>query len=439
MVKKLKISLKLPVTTIQQLLPDFGIKNIRIYYLVTIFSGAWFIIANWLFFALKFVTPMQIGIIESISFGAGLLLEIPSGAIADLLGKKITVQMGLFLQTLGTLLFMFAAYSPWFIAIGNLIIIASFALISGAIEALAYDSMVEAKQESHYDTVAARIGTIYPLLFVLTAFIGGMLWKLDHYYPWIATAVCFAVAFVLSFKFSEPKVDTYQFSWKQFLQQTKTGIQQLQMPQLQKYLPILLVLLATHYMWGTGIIRIFMGEQFGYDGETLSYLVSAVMLISAVAVFHLSKLKRILGNLNGIIFLTIISLVGWLLSGVFHNSLVVGFFVFLCLTVTGQLADPWRATVINKYIDSKYRATTISTLQLFIQIPYVVIAILFGTLIETQTVKLFYLLVGFIMLCAVIWSVRYTVAEKMRPKLKQKSGEASGAPVEVPAKISREL
>ncbi len=421
------------VRVIDRLLPNFGVKNISLYYLITIFSTAWFIIANWLFFVLKFVTPTQIGIIESISFGIGLLLEIPSGAIADLLGKKITVQTGLFMQTIGVSLFLFSSYSVWFIAIGNVIIISSFAMVSGAFEALAYDSMVENKIEKHYDDVAAKVSSISPIVFIITAIAGGILWGYSIYLPWIATLICFAIALFLSFKLTEPAVDTYKFSWKQFVEQNKVGLQQLQIPQIRKHLPILLSLLAGYYMWSTGIIRIFMGEQFGYDGETLSYLVSFTMIVSSVAIYYFNSIKRKLGDTKGILVLTAIGLVGWILAGIFSNTLLIGMVVFLCITVTGQLSSPWRSTIINKYIDSKYRATTISTLQFFIQIPYVIIALVFGTMIESNVVQIFYLFVGMLMLMSILWSTKYKVRFRLQKVMEKRQ---SLPQIELPSKIN---
>lgn len=400
------------VKKIDLLFPNFGIQNISIYYAVKIFSSGFFMIANWLFFALKFVSPAFMGVLESVSFGIGMILEIPSGAIADLLGKKVTVQIGLFMQTVGLSSFMLASITPWFIVFGNIVTIAGFAMTSGSFEALAYDSMVENNQEEHYDIVAARTGAIFPFVSILTALLGGIMWRYNIYLPWIATSLCFAIAFLLSFKFKEPSVDTYTFSWQQFIKQNKIGLQQMRIPQIKKYLPVLLAILASYYMWSAGIVRIFMGEQFSYDGETLSYLVSGVMFLSSVSIFFLDKLKKLLGDARGFIVLTAINALGWFIAGLFNNSLILGAVLFVFIIITGELAEPWRSTIINKNIESKYRATVISTMQFFIQMPYVFIAVFFGFMIEKAFVQTFYLLVGATLIASIIWSILYKVRNK---------------------------
>ena len=280
------------------------------------------------------------GILESISFGLGLIIEIPSGAIADLLGKKITIQIGLFMQTIGVGMFLLAPYSVWFIIFGNILAVTSWAMISGSFEALAYDSMVETNTQQHYDVVAARVGSLFPFVSIITGFLGGVLWKYSMYLPWAASATCFAIAFLLSFKFTEPSVDTYKFSWKQFIEQNKIGIQKLKIPQIKKFLPVMFAIISSYYMWSAGIVRIFMGEQFSYNGETLSYLVSAVMFVSSITIYFMDKVKKKLGDAKGFVILTTITMIGWLLAGLFNNSLLLGAVVFLCLIVSGELAEP---------------------------------------------------------------------------------------------------
>jgi len=77
-----------------------------------------------------------------------------------------------------------------------------------------------------------------------------------------------------------------------------------------------------------------------------------------------------------------------------------GFFVLLLIGIVGSLSTPWISVVVNREIESKYRATTISTISLVSKIPYVVAAVLAGTMIDGGTFWLFNLSVG-IIICLV--------------------------------------
>jgi len=369
--------------------PTFGSKNILLYYVITAFSSAWFIIANWLFFVLRFISPYDMAVLEAVSFGIGLLLEIPSGAIADLIGKKKTVQLGLFMQTIGMVMLTLPAISIWFLIIGNITIIAAFAFISGSLEALAYDTLVENGNENKYDKVASKIGVIFPIVFVIGAFGGGLLWKISEYLPFIFSTISFFIAFIISFNLREPNVDTYQFSFKQFIKQNVEGFKQLTNINLLHYLPIFIAVAASYYMWSTGIIRVLMGEEFGYDGETLSYLIGFTMIISSITLHYFDKLKALLGNKIGLVVICVATLIAWLIAGM-TNNIIAGAFVFLLMTVAGQLHTPWVSSILNKHVPSSLRATSISTMQFFVQIPYVLIVIFYGSLVSQKLTYLFY-------------------------------------------------
>lgn len=66
-------------------------RNITVVYILTALSNAWFWIAIWVYFYLRVTDYAGIGLLETIMILTYFLGEIPTGAIADLLGKKKTM------------------------------------------------------------------------------------------------------------------------------------------------------------------------------------------------------------------------------------------------------------------------------------------------------------------------------------------------------------
>ncbi len=193
----------------------------------------------------------------------------------------------------------------------------------------------------------------------------------------------------MSFKLREPSVDTYKFSWKQFLKQNKLGFQELTNVKLRRFLPVFVSVAAGYYMWSTGIIRITMGGEFGYDGETLSYLIGVISFVASLFVFKFNQIKNVLGNKKGLVILSVLAMLGWMVAG-YGGGLALGAVAFVLLYVSGQMHRPWVSSVMNQHTPSQLRATTISTMQFMIQIPYVLVVILYGLLIESGKTSLFY-------------------------------------------------
>lgn len=393
-------------STLRHRFPSYGERNVTTFYWVSALGNAWFQIGNWLLFVLLFMGEREFAVYEAIAFGAGLLLEIPSGAIADLLGKRKTVIAGQFLLAAGAIIFILGYLSKTYLFLGNLIIISAFALISGALEALVYDTLVQSRKEEHYDDIIGKARSLEVMTLVIVSIIGAAAWQFSVYAPWMLTAAAFVVAFFVSFRFIEPKIDTEVFSWKSFLRQNRRGFHYLFKSDFRKYTFSFAALLGTFLMWSAGIIRVLMGTEFGYDGTTINLLIAGTMIASFVLSYNFSRIRRKFGDLVGFGGLLAAAAAAWIVAGVFTSSIILGALVFFAITISGTLSEVWTSVILNAHVKSKDRATAISTLSFLVQIPYVFVVILFGDLFVDGNESLFYLATGAIMLLAFVSFVR---------------------------------
>ena len=382
--------------------PTYGEKNVFWFYVLAVFGNAWFQIGNWLLYVMLFMGTDQFAVYESIAFAAGILLEIPSGAFADLMGRRRTNSIGMFMLFSGSVLFTLGYMGNLYFFFGNLIIIMGFALISGSLEALLYDTLVEKKKIEHYDEILGKANSLHILSLVVAGLIGGLAWRYSIYAPWILTSIVFGFGFLFSFKFVEPKVDTEKFSINNFIKQNRRGFHYLFKSDFRKYTFSLAVIAGSYFMWGAGIIRILMGKDFGYDGENLSYLISLTMVGGFFASYSFNKIRKKFGDKYGFSFLLALSALAWIATGVLPGSYALGALVFLAITVGGSLSKIWSSVILNKHVKSKDRATAISTLSFFMQIPYVFIVILYSQLVTNGTAAVFYIIVGVLLLFAMV-------------------------------------
>lgn len=374
--------------------PNYGEDNVKWFYVVTILGNSWFQLGNWLLFVLLFMGEREFAVYEAVAFGIGILVEIPSGAFADMLGKKRAVSIGLFMQAFGSVIFTLGFLGNGYFFFGNLIMIVAFAFISGSLEALVYDSLVEKKKEKHYDDIIGKARSLDILASIVASAIGGILWQYSIYAPWALTAFVFFIAFFLSFKFIEPSIDTEIFSFKNFINQNKKGFYFLFRSDFRKYTLSFALITGSFLMWSAGIIRVLMGRDFGYDGSTINYLISATLLVSFFTTFSFFKIRKKLGDKIGFSLLLATASLAWILSGLFSNSMLIGALVFIIITVSGKLSEVWTSVILNAHVKSKDRATAISTLSFLIQIPYVLLVVMFGNMIADGSAATFYIVTG---------------------------------------------
>ena len=75
----------------------------RKFLIYQLFSNLWFIGAVWLYFYRLFITDQQVGFLDGMAFGIGLVAQIPTGALADRFGRDKITRLGLILEGVGLL------------------------------------------------------------------------------------------------------------------------------------------------------------------------------------------------------------------------------------------------------------------------------------------------------------------------------------------------
>lgn len=105
-----------------------------------------------------------------------VILEIPSGILADRWSRKNMLALGAFLKALCYLTWLLSK-NFYFIALGFIFWGISSTLRSGAEEALLYDSLVLEKRESSFDRIYGRGRFLSGASNILAAVTGGIIGK----------------------------------------------------------------------------------------------------------------------------------------------------------------------------------------------------------------------------------------------------------------------
>ena len=84
------------------------------------------------------------------------LLEVPTGAVADRLGRRVSIAAGAFLASAGSL--VYASFpSIWVFMLAEILYAAAYALCSGADEALVYDTLAALGRQGEASRTMARL------------------------------------------------------------------------------------------------------------------------------------------------------------------------------------------------------------------------------------------------------------------------------------------
>lgn len=395
--------------------PKANTPNIKWFYVLSALNNVWFIEGNWFFFWLRFMDPGQLGILDASVFAYGLVAEIPSGAIADLLGKRKSLITAMLMNGVGTM-FMAFAQGFWHLAIGFIIAQTGWALYSGAAEALAYDSLVDVKEEKSYDEVISASSAINRIVATVTILLGGLLYSWNFRATHLAWSLACFLAVFIAWKLTEPKMDTEKFSFTNYLNQLVDGTKALFNKKLKFFIFVILALLGGDFMFNWGLVKPAAGEMFGFMAESQAILFAFFTAISAVLVSFMPQIRKIFSDKKGLFLLTAIMGFGFLFS-----SLPLGYagiFPMLMISLAGGFAYPWISVVVNREIESKHRATALSAVALLTKIPYVMLAVIAGKMIEQQQLPRFMFIVGIFIMMSVVLS--FTLKRIINPFLAKK-------------------
>ncbi len=154
---------------------SFYKRNIKVNYMFMFFNSLNITHGFWMIFlASKGVSLVQLGILEGLFHFVSFFMETPTGAIADIFGRKTSRILGRVLYT-GYILLMLFGTSYHHFVLAFIFCAIGWNLESGAGDALVYDSLLETGEEGRYMKVNGWLEVVYQAGQALALVVGGLI------------------------------------------------------------------------------------------------------------------------------------------------------------------------------------------------------------------------------------------------------------------------
>lgn len=353
--------------------------NLKLAFPLAFASMLFFPSAIWMFFYIQYLSFAEIAGIMAMGAIFSLILEVPTGVFADIVGRKWAVFSAYLLFAVAMI---GVANSTTYLGflIWTMVNATVNALYSGSMEALVYDTLKERGEEDTYDHWVSRMETATWIGLFVSTIIGGYLYALDPRLPYYVQAVFMGVATVVSLFLREPRLDSYQYKLMDGVKQNLVGFYELLVNTKRRYLTLVFVTIGVGYYIAADILGISQAREYGLKPEIVGWVFGAGYIISALASHHYPALRKLLGEMRLV----------WMAAGVMIASFLmakyVGVWVGVGLIIMRIASSTTfrnsRSVIINREITSKNRATTLSTLNLLVMLPYALLANLIGSYID---------------------------------------------------------
>ncbi len=374
-------------------------KNINNDYLYKFLSAFDITSAIWvLYLGYKGMSLVQIGLLEGIFHITGFISEIPTGALADLFGRKRMIIIGRITSLISAIIMLFSNSFLGF-AIGFILSAWGYNLNSGSEEALVYDTLKTLNREDEYLKINGRINLIIEISQGLAVFIGGVLSQIDFSISYITAIIIGIFSLIISFNFTEVSIRGKHEEKITIISHFKTSINILKNNKI-----LLNILMFFPLIYTFSAIIYFYGQQFLNDVGYSRLDISIIFLFNGV----LSSLGSILSNriynrFKKLGWLTISTVISILIILMGYLSKELSILIFLSIGFLTAILQPISSKLINSMVESKQRATIISVESMFFSLMMIILFPISGLIGDVFSLDFSFKVIGVIgMLIAII-------------------------------------
>jgi MFS family permease len=287
-------------------------------------------------------------------------LEIPTGTVADFFGRKTSMILSSFVCAAALL--VYTSYPSFFVfMIGEFLFAIGFTLMSGADEALVYDTLKEIGRESESKKIYSRMESIKLGGITVSAIIGSVIAKyLGLRAPMLLQTIPLCIAGFIGFSLKEPKVSDKTEQKIPYTKVLTGGIKYFFKNKILKILALDMIFvnaLAWVIIWFYQPILMHLGVDIAYFGSIHAMMSFAQIII----ISNFIRLEKILGSKKRLLFIgSFITGVSFIALGLSRTVAVVIIFIIFGAAF-GLNRLPLFISYMNKYIPSDKRATVLST------------------------------------------------------------------------------
>jgi MFS family permease len=308
-------------------------------------------------------------------------LEIPTGAVADYLGRKVSIALSALI--LGIAAFIYGSTPNFYVfMLGEFLFATSVALMSGADDAFVYDSLKKTGEQKHSKKIFGRIESIHLIALSIGTVIGSLIAaRFGLNVPMLLMVVPGTIACIIAITLKEPETKKKVES-KRYLKIMIEGALFFYKHKILRILAFDFISIATVAYFMIWLFQPML-KQAGI-GIAFFGIVHAAFIIAQVAIINSTGiLEKVFGSKKRLLFLSAFIMgVMFIIGGLFTKYAPVAIGAILIGGGFGLARKPLFSGYMNKYIPSEKRATVLSSISMFRNLALVIINPIVGFAVD---------------------------------------------------------
>lgn len=367
--------------------------NRNIYSLYVVKTAKWFMLYMpiiVLFYQENGLSLQDVLSLQAIYSVAIIILEIPSGYLADIWGRKNTIILGAILGTIGFSVYSFTSGFYGFL-IAELILGIGQSFISGSDSALLYDTLKANGNENKYVKYEGRVLSIGNFAETAAAIFGGFLAEISLRTPFYwQTAIAF-IAIPASLFLIEPKTQSKPINkgFKHILQIVNHSLFKSRELSINILYSAIIGCATLSMAW---FLQAYLDDVHGFSKYQIGIAWSVVNLTVGISTIFAYKIEKKVGML-GIVLIILVSISSaYIFLGL--NSTIITFFVLWIFYFIRGIATPVLKDYINRLCEPNVRATVLSVRNFVIRIFFACFGPFIGWFADIYSIQTAFTLTG---------------------------------------------
>lgn len=237
---------------------------------------------------------MQANLVNAIFFLTLFICEIPTGAFADIFGRKTSFVVACFLLALGKYIYGLSSTMTFFV-IAEIILAVAFTFQNGAFQAWFVDSMRHHGYEDSFTAIFGRQSLICQICSILGAITGSYLYAVDSTLPWLVGGILLVVLMLVAYLImNEEYFKRARFSFKLGMQSMRdVAVKSIQYGMNHESVRFVLIITFVQVL---AVMPLNMYWQPFFKGKGMQeinygYLYTSMVAAIALGAYAASKMK----------------------------------------------------------------------------------------------------------------------------------------------------
>jgi len=354
--------------------------NIWKIYLLQFLQGFWFVLPIFILYFKTFsLSYTQISTLEAAYSIFFFIFTIPCGAFSDLINRNLSIFIGTIMVAV-SMMILGIGNSYFIFLAGNFIWAIGDGFLYSARGALMYDSVKHIGQEQEYLKISGRanIFSVFPL--ILSGFLGPIMFLYNPRLPWFVMAGLWLLSTFVVFFLVEPDKDNLERSFKNYINKIRDGLKFILKKKHVLWIMMFSVAMAIPLSFFNEIVSQAYYLEIGFSIKDFSIIFPVIYGVASLTASQSYRLAKLLGEKGSFVFIFTIHSVGLVLMGLLRTPYVL--IVIIITYISRDFRWVYGDTYINKYADSKIRATILSIISMTISLVLSVFYILGGFLTD---------------------------------------------------------